>query len=236
MFVFDLPVSAAHTLVSALADAIEPAAGGLATALAIVLFTASVRLLLVPLAVKAAQGERARARLMPKLQALQKKHARDPERFRRETAALYAAEGATPLAGCLPMFAQAPFFMVMYQLFVSATVAGHQNLLLAHTFLAAPLGQNWVGLVGAGGALSAAGLVFAGLFVALALVAWWTSRRAARTAPEGPMGTLARVLPFGTVVVAAFVPLAAGLYLLTSTAWTAAERAVLHRRIVAPTA
>jgi YidC/Oxa1 family membrane protein insertase len=47
------------------------------------------------------------------------------------------------------------------------------------------------------------------------------------------MGAVARVMPFGTVVAAAFVPLAAGLYLLTSGAWAAVERAVLQRRIVA---
>jgi YidC/Oxa1 family membrane protein insertase len=38
-----------------------------------------------------------------------------------------------------------------------------------------------------------------------------------------------RLLPFVTVAIAAFVPLAAGLYLATSTAWTLAERAVLGR-------
>jgi len=37
------------------------------------------------------------------------------------------------------------------------------------------------------------------------------------------------VLPFATVAIAAFVPLAAGLYLATSTAWTLAERALLAR-------
>jgi YidC/Oxa1 family membrane protein insertase len=41
---------------------------------------------------------------------------------------------------------------------------------------------------------------------------------------------LARVLPFTTVFIAAFVPLAAGLYLLTSTSWTVAERVVLRGR------
>ncbi|WP_225848194.1 hypothetical protein [Streptomyces sp. HPF1205] len=40
---------------------------------------------------------------------------------------------------------------------------------------------------------------------------------------------LAPYLPFGTVVFAAFVPLAAGLYLPTTTAWTAAERWYLYR-------
>jgi hypothetical protein len=37
------------------------------------------------------------------------------------------------------------------------------------------------------------------------------------------------VAPFITVIFAALVPLAAGLYLLTSTTWTLAERAVLRR-------
>ncbi|MFA1545654.1 YidC/Oxa1 family membrane protein insertase [Actinomadura chokoriensis] len=226
---FDVPVSIAHALVSGLADVLEPVAGGPATALAIVLFTAAVRLALVPLAVAAARGERKRARMMPKVQALQEKYAKNPERLRRETAALYETEGITPVTGCLPMFAQIPFFMVMYRLFASATVAGHQNALLAHTLLAAPLGQNWIGVLG-GGLLSPASLVFVGLFVLLGSVAVWSSRR---VAVGGPMGAVARVLPFGTIVFAAFVPLAAGLYLLTSGAWTAVERAVLQRGIAA---
>ncbi|MDH6126614.1 hypothetical protein [Kitasatospora sp. GP82] len=36
-------------------------------------------------------------------------------------------------------------------------------------------------------------------------------------------------LSFGTVLFAALVPLAAGIYLLTTTAWSFAERAWLHR-------
>jgi YidC/Oxa1 family membrane protein insertase len=46
-------------------------------------------------------------------------------------------------------------------------------------------------------------------------------------APRAP-GALARLLPYLTVVVAAFVPLAAGLYLVTTTAWTLAERGLLR--------
>jgi YidC/Oxa1 family membrane protein insertase len=42
-------------------------------------------------------------------------------------------------------------------------------------------------------------------------------------------GLLLRALPFATVIIAAIVPLAAGLYLATTTAWAAAERAVFHR-------
>jgi YidC/Oxa1 family membrane protein insertase len=36
------------------------------------------------------------------------------------------------------------------------------------------------------------------------------------------------IVPFASLVTAAIVPLAAGLYLLTTTAWTLAERTVLR--------
>jgi YidC/Oxa1 family membrane protein insertase len=233
MFAFNVPVAVAYHLVTGIADILHPVTGGTATAAAIIVFTALVRSLMLPLAVTQARGERARARLLPKMQALQKRYAKNPQRLRREMASLYRSEGATPFTGCLPMFVQMPFFMVMYRLFVSGTVAGHQNLMLAQTLLGTSLGQNWVGLVG-GGLFAPSSLVFLGLFALLAAVALWTSRRAAPTAPAGVAGALARLMPFGTVAVAAFVPLAAGLYLLTSGLWTAVERAVLHRRGVAP--
>jgi YidC/Oxa1 family membrane protein insertase len=51
------------------------------------------------------------------------------------------------------------------------------------------------------------------------------------TPPGGTMGWLVRMLPFTTVAVAAVMPLAAGLYLLTTTTWAAAERTIIARRI-----
>jgi YidC/Oxa1 family membrane protein insertase len=53
---------------------------------------------------------------------------------------------------------------------------------------------------------------------------------------QGGVGFLMRILPFATVAFAALVPLAAGLYLLTTTAWAAAERAVFNRLAPAPPA
>ena len=42
-------------------------------------------------------------------------------------------------------------------------------------------------------------------------------------------------IPFASLVTAAIVPLAAGLYLLTTTAWTLGERTVLRRRFISLT-
>jgi YidC/Oxa1 family membrane protein insertase len=45
-----------------------------------------------------------------------------------------------------------------------------------------------------------------------------------------------RVLPYLTLVIAAFAPLAAAIYLLTTTAWTLAERRLFLRRVARPQA
>jgi YidC/Oxa1 family membrane protein insertase len=123
-------------------------------------------------------------------------------------------------------------------------VGGTPNTLLSRSLLAAPLGSHW--LAGAG-PLSAQGAVFAGLFVRLAGVAVLAVRAARRAAPAVPPGStpaahaagasavsvVTWILPFASLVTAAIVPLAAGLYLLATTAWTLAERTVLRRRFLA---
>jgi YidC/Oxa1 family membrane protein insertase len=249
-----VPVVAAYHVVSVLASVLTPLLSGLAAAAAIVLFTMGVRLLLLPLSYRAMRGMDAQARLAPRVQALQKEHAGHPDRLQRELSALYRAEGTSMLGGCLPLLAQWPFLSVMYLLFRSRAIGGEPNSLLAHSLFSAPLGSHWLG---GAGPLSAQGAVFAGLFVLLAAVGWLSARMAprlaspgatpaARTAPATGTGAvdqaartsaaLARLAPFLTVVFAAFVPLAAGLYLLTTTAWTLAERTLLRRRMNAPAA
>ncbi len=227
-------------LLSRLADALAPLFGASATAAAIVVFTVCVRLALHPLARAAARGERARARLAPRVAQLNARYRRDPQRLQRALSELYAKEGASPVAGCLPTLVQLPFFFVMYRLFS----AGGGGGLHGHTLLGVPLGERWTQALGHGGVFGPHGLVFLGLFAAVAAVAAWTFRRA-RQAAAGPAAApdapaplapgaagLARILPllsFGTLLTAAVVPLAAGLYLVTTTTWTAVERAVLQR-------
>lgn len=225
-----VPVDAAYHVVSVFAHVLAPVLGGLAAAAAIVAFTMAVRLLLLPLSYRAMRGLQAQARLAPMVAALRKKHAGQPDRLQRELATLYRAEGTSMFAGFGPMLLQWPFFSVMYVLFRSSTVDGAANTLLRHDLLGVPLGSHW--LAGAG-PLSAHGVVFAGLFVLLALLGWLSCRvaRTAAAAATSPTGLLARLTPCITVVIAAFLPLAAGLYLLTTTAWTLAERTVLPWRL-----
>lgn len=219
------------------AQAIAPLFGTAAMAAAIVLFTLGVRAALHPSPVPR-PAVKARTALAPQLAELQRKHKGNPERLQKAMADLYAETGSSPLAGCLPTLLQLPVFFVMYHLF--STGGGD---LLDHTLLGAPLGGHWTEALADGGVFGPRGLVYVGLFVLVAAVATWNFRRARATMAKAPqpaagnaampgMSSVAKVMPllsFGTLITVAVVPLAAGLYMVTTTTWTACERALLHR-------
>lgn len=231
-------------LVQRLADLLDPLFGAGAAAAAIILFTALVRLLVHPLSRAAARGQKARAELQPKIAELRKKHAKSPERLQQAVMELHAEEKVSPLAGCLPGLFQLPAFFVLYHLFSNTTIGGKTNELLSHQLFAAPLGDRWADALGAGGAFGGAGLVYLALFVIVACVAAFNFRRTKRMMAVNPavpvadgqplagMGAVAKVMPFMsffTLFTVAVVPLAAALYVVTSTTWSAVERAALYR-------
>ncbi|MGW0807113.1 YidC/Oxa1 family membrane protein insertase [Nonomuraea sp. NPDC002799] len=194
-------------------------------ALGIVLFTLAVRLLLLPLNVRQARTMKLRERLAPKLRELRKRYERNPERLVKETSALYAKEGSSPFAGFLPMLAQLPFMWLMYR------VATHPTALAGHDLFGAPLGQQVAGVVANFGLASAPVLVFVAVILLVAAVAWLSARQI-KVTEEQPelMRKLMPLMPYGSVLAVLVLPLAAGVYLLASTAWAVSERAVLSAR------
>lgn len=226
----------------ALSALLDPVAGGASAALAIVLVTVLVRAVLIPAGLAQARAEQTRARLGPRLRELQKRHRTDPERLQRETMRLYRDERSSPFAGCLPLLAQAPVVGLLYAVFLHPVIAGHPNALLDETLLGVPLGTSLAGTAAAGGLDLATALPFGILIACIALVGEATRRLFRMPRPprsDGPPlpgvpAALIGMLPFATAVAAVFVPLAAGLYLLVTVAWTLAQRLVL-RRVYPPT-
>ncbi|MGW2698571.1 YidC/Oxa1 family membrane protein insertase [Streptomyces sp. NPDC001340] len=233
------------SLVEQLADLLQPLFHASAAAAAIVLFTALVRLLVHPLSRAAARGQRARAELQPRIAELRKKHAKDPERLQKAVLELHAEEKVSPLSGCLPSLLQLPAFFLLYQLFSNTSIGGEANALLSHSLFAAPLGGRWADALSGGGVFGAAGIVYLALFALVAAVAAFNYRRTKLmmaknpvtvTAGEGEqvpgLGAVNKLMPFMsffTLVTVAVVPLAAALYVVTSTTWSAVERAALYR-------
>jgi YidC/Oxa1 family membrane protein insertase len=223
----------AYGALMALSALLEPVAGSTSAALAVVLMTLIVRAFLIPAGVMQARAEQVRARLAPRLRLLQQRHRTDPDRLRRETMQLYRDENASPLAGCLPLMVQAPIIGILYAVFLHPVLAGHTNILLTQTLWGVPLGESLFGASSAGTAPDPVSLVvFGGLLLVIAVVGEIT-RRSVRPevgAAPPPAARLLALLPFASVAVAAFVPLAAGLYLAVTVTWTLLQRLLLRRR------
>jgi len=236
-------LDAAHAVLMGLAGLLEPLIGVSSAAAAVVLVTLLVRAALIPVAVSQAKAERTRARLAPHLAELRRRHGTDPERLQRETMALYAAEGASPFAGCLPMLIQAPVVGIIYALFILPTIAGHPNALLEQTLLGVPLGSSLAGSLVSGTLAPGSLALFAVVIGSIAVIGEVT-RRVFRMQPANQADATASalsslaapaaqrllgLLQFVAAVIAVFVPLAAGLYLLVTVAWTLGQRIVLRR-------
>lgn len=226
-------LDAAYGFVTALSTALEPVAGTAAALVAIVVLTVLVRVLLIPVGVSQVRAEYTRRRLAPALAELQRRHGTDRELLARKTLELYRAERTSPFAGMLPLLAQLPVISLVYATFTHATIAGHSNALLGEHVFGAPLGVGFVGLAGSASVWPGF-WVYAAVLVLIAAVTTVSRRVLALPRHNGdpaPTGALRALsfLPYVTVVFAAFVPLAAAVYILTSTAWTVVERATLRR-------
>ncbi|MDY7541504.1 MULTISPECIES: YidC/Oxa1 family membrane protein insertase [unclassified Cryobacterium] len=234
-------LQAASAALTALSSALAPVTGASSTALVIVLVTLLLRAVLVPVGRAQVRAEFVRRRLAPKLRELQHRYRANPELLTRKTAELYAAEKASPLAGCLPTLLQAPVVSTVYALFVLASINGQPNPLLAQELGGVPLGTSFLTFLGAAPVWPGL-LLFAALLAVIALAAGFSRRLARTSAPpvvptarptESRLAAVLSWLPFLTVAFASIVPLAATLYLTVSTTWTLVERGILYRSFAA---
>ncbi|HCG56458.1 MULTISPECIES: YidC/Oxa1 family membrane protein insertase [Brevibacterium] len=242
----ELLVNAAYSVVTWLSTLLEPLAGSASAALAIVVLTITVRAVLIPVGLSQVRAGITRKRLAPKIAELQTRHKKNPELKQQKIMELYKEEKASPMAGCLPVLAQMPVLMAVYGIFIQTTIGGHANELLNHSLLSIPLNAGFVGLLGGGDLTVATIAVFAVIVVVITVVAALSRHLLTPDMPQTPpvqasdtdgpampdLTGVTRVLsfmPFMTAVIALFVPLAATLYLMTTTAWTLAERLVLNR-------
>ena len=224
----------AYGLVTAFSSAAAPVVGSASGLAAVVLLTVLVRALLIPVGVSQVRAEYTRRRIAPRLSELQRAHAGDREALARATMELYREEKASPFAGMLPLLAQLPVISLVYAVFTHPLISGHANALLGEHAFGAPLGTSFVGLTSAGASVWPAMGVYLGVLALIAAVTTLSRRvltvpqQDGRTAPAGMLRALS-FLPYVTVVFAAFVPLAAAVYILSSSAWTVGERLVLRR-------
>lgn len=83
-------------------------------ALAIVLLTVVVNIILYPLKHYQMKSLKKIQDLQPKVKELDAKYKSDPQKKQQELMELYKQHGANPLTGCLPLIIQMPIFIALY--------------------------------------------------------------------------------------------------------------------------
>ena len=83
--------------------------------LAIILLTFVVMIVVTPLTLKGTRSMIKMQHLQPEMKKIQTRYKGDRDAMNKEMMAFYQANGINPMGGCLPLFVQAPVFMVLYQ-------------------------------------------------------------------------------------------------------------------------
>jgi YidC/Oxa1 family membrane protein insertase len=94
-------------------------------AVAIALLTVIIMVLLTPLTIKSTRSMIAMQELQPEIKRLQAKYkgAENRQKLNEELMALYKQKGINPAGGCLPLFLQMPFLIILYD-----TIRGLTNV------------------------------------------------------------------------------------------------------------
>lgn len=217
-------------------------------ALVVVLITLLTRFALHPMNRRNTRNMVRRRDLQPRLEELREEHKDDPRAYSQAMLDLHREENVPVTPGCLSILIQLPVFSMVYRLFTVPQIDGQHNQVLDHDLFGTPLsahlltaapGEHWVFLV------------LMGLAVVVAFFASRQMRRHMREDRERMAAVAPRreltpqqeamqksveqataIMPFMSfmaVAAVAAVPLAAGIYLATSSIWGVLERASLRR-------
>ena len=83
-------------------------------ALAILIFTVIINLIMIPLSIKSQKSSAQQTRIKPKVDALKKRYGEDKAKLNAEMSKLYQAENISTAGGCLPMIIRMVFMMAIY--------------------------------------------------------------------------------------------------------------------------
>ncbi len=88
--------------------------------ISIILVTIALRLMMYPLNSWSIKSQLKMQEMAPKLQVIQEKYKKNPQKAKLEQMAAYKESGVNPFMGCFPMLLQFPFLIAMFNLLRSA--------------------------------------------------------------------------------------------------------------------
>lgn len=115
-------------------------------AIAIIILTVALRLVLWPLSKKSFVAQRELTELQPKQAALRDKYKDDREKLMQETMKLYKEHKINPLSSCLPILIQLPFLLALF--WVLQNINDPSSLSALYSFVPNPGSIEPIGLFG----------------------------------------------------------------------------------------
>lgn len=112
--------------------------------LAIIIMTAVIKLILLPLSKQSIKSQKALQGLQPKIDEIKKKYAGNKEEQGRAMMQLYKQEKVNPFSSCLPLLIQLPFLWAVFMVF-RAGLSG-ESLDLVYSFIYRPEFINTISL------------------------------------------------------------------------------------------
>ncbi|KNB49126.1 membrane protein insertase YidC [Streptomyces caatingaensis] len=227
---------------------------GWAWGLSIVSLVVLIRICLIPLFVKQIKATRNMQALQPKMKAIQERYKSDRQRQSEEMMKLYKETGTNPLSSCLPILAQSPFFISLYQVLnhiaQGKTVGVIDQSLLdsarkAHIFgapLSAKFMDNASKVEHLGATLTDVRVVTVIMIVLMSLSQFYTQRQlmtknvdlSVKTPFMQQQKMLMYVFPIMFAVFGINFPVGVLVYWLTTNVWTMGQQMYVIRRNPTP--
>lgn len=218
--------------------------------LSIILLTLIIKAALYIPSLSSIRASRQLQTLQPQLKRIQEQYKNDREKLAQEQMKLYRESKVNPLASCLPLIIQIPFFIGLYQVFINGLKIDEQHILqaaqLEHVYPAlrayyehTPINTIFLGFINLAKAGGVAGLVLA--VVAGAAQFWQTKMLAAPKEPHikeakdesltsATNKQMTYILPLFTAYLTYTFPAGLGLYWAFQSIFTIAQQYVFLRR------
>jgi YidC/Oxa1 family membrane protein insertase len=206
--------------------------------LAIILLTVTVRVFLLPLTLRQAKSMQRLQVLAPEIKKIQAKYKDDKQRQQQEMMRFYQENKVNPLASCLPLLVQFPFFIALYFMlrtdlredicgqtakachdataaqFASVpAVPGSESFLFIHDLTAAATGAALVILI----------ILYVGTQLASSVLS--------TAAMDKNQRTLMLALPIVFVFFVIRFPAGLMVYWITTNSWTIVQQLIVRRTV-----
>src|SRR5919198_3015429 len=195
---------------------------GLSWGASIIGLTFVVRAAILPLTFRQVRSMQAMQRLAPEMKRIQERYKEDKQRQQQELMKFYQEHGVNPLASCLPLILQLPFFFSLFYLLRSSTfkadIKGEESFLFIPN-LAKPLTGHPAALI-----------TMIVLYVVTQLISTMVSTMSA----DPNQRRLMLALPFVFVVFVFRFQAGLLVYWVTTNVWTIGQQLLIKRFLPPP--